>query len=231
MSPNIQFESRDRPPGFRAIAGGRVSTGASGLLIGLNAAAAPEPLAKQAEAMIDQSFCVALFGRPDPSLTDVRIASFSDYFCPYCRILTPFVARIAAEPGARMTVAWHEYPILGQTSRIAARAALAARRQGAYSAFQQRMFRTIFQPTPAYLAELCRALGIDFKRLQSDMDSEEVSLELAESAALARRFGFYGPPDLVAGKTVVEGAADERLLWRLIEIERKERLGDLCTIA
>ncbi|MBI1220807.1 MAG: thioredoxin domain-containing protein [Rhodobacteraceae bacterium] len=231
VSPAIKFEALEHPRGFRMIAGGQVSTGTFGPLIGLGAAGTPEPLRAQAESLVHRDFCAALFGSTDPPPSIVQIASFSDYYCPYCRVLTPLIARLSKEPGTHLSVAWHEYPILGDASRVAARAALAARRQGAYLEFQERMFRASFQPTSAYLSDLCRTIGIDFVQLQVDMASEEVSLDLAESAALARSLGFFGTPDLVVGKTVVQGAVEERVLRRLIGIERQEGLGDLCTIA
>lgn len=226
-SPELEFEAVDQPPGFRAIVGSRISTGSSGPLIGLGRTKTTDPLVTQAEAIVDGGFCAALFG-PATGPSTVRIAYFSDYYCPYCRVLTPLVARLSAELGSGVSVAWHEYPILGKSSRVVARAALAAKRQGAYAAFQERMSKMSFMPTPAYLADLCRSLGISFPQLQADMASEEVSLELAVSAALAQRFGFLGTPDLVIGKTVTQGAVEEPVVRRLIEIERKEGVGNIC---
>ena len=127
-----------------------------------------------------------------------------------------------------MSVKWHELPLLGGGSRLAAKAALAARRQGAYPAFHERMMTAKFQATPAYLAALSEGIGLDYARLEADMESTDIDLELHVSAALARRFGFIGTPALVIGKTAVLGEIGERVTRELIATERKEGLGNLC---
>lgn len=231
FAKDIKFEPLAQPHGFRMVARGQLSTAAFGPLTGLDGMPAPDALTKRAQSVVDNDFCAALFESDRQSDNPVRIATFSDYYCPYCRILIPRLAQLATASGSGIKVAWHEWPILGEASRIAARAALAARRQGAYLAFQSRMMKASFQPTPAYLADLCRDMEIDFTRLQADMMSDHIDLELAVSAALADRFGFIGTPDLVIGKTVLQGDAREQTVRRLIEIERQEGLGNLCTTA
>ena len=227
----ITFKALEQPAGFRSIDRGQLSSTGFSPLLGVGRRGQSTPQAVRAEAVVDKDLCAALFGKQFPPEPIVSIASFSDFYCPYCRLLTPLVAHLEREAGSRLSVVWHEYPILGQASRMAARAALAAKRQGAYSAFQEKMFTTAFQPTPGYLSNLCRAIGIDFTRMLADMDSDEVKLELAISTELARRFGFYGTPDLIVGKTVVEGAIEERMLRDLIEIERQEGARNPCTNA
>ena len=150
------------------------------------------------------------------------MASFSDYNCPYCRVATEDLAAIEARSGGSVRVRWHELPLLGPGSEAAARAALAADRQGAYPAMHARLMRARLLPTPVYLEEAASALGLDADRLLADMTSPEVEARLDRSAAAADAFGLPGTPAMVVGRTVVVGALGDRALERLIERERAD---------
>ena len=81
----------------------------------------------------------ALFNNPaDPVVGNtngsVTIVEFFDYRCPYCKQVAGTVADVlAADKDVR--VVFKEFPILGEDSVDAARAALAAHRQGGYADF------------------------------------------------------------------------------------------------
>src|SRR5579863_4698196 len=64
---------------------------------------------------------------------DLRIVEYFDYNCPYCKKIAPDLERLLAQDG-KIALVYKEWPILGDVSVIAARAALAARWQGKYLA-------------------------------------------------------------------------------------------------
>ena len=101
-----------------------------------------------------------------------------------------------------------------------ARAAVAARWQGAYAEFHSRLMGTPVLPSPASLRDLARDAGIDGDMLLRDMTSARTERQLATTAALANRFGFVGTPALVVGRTAVLGGIDRRLVDRLVQAER-----------
>lgn len=88
------------------------------------------------EAAMRADLCNGLFGGPPPAGV-VPIASFSDYNCPFCRVLTERLSNLEERSGGGVRITWHEWPRLGPTSLSAARAALAADMQGAYAAISQ----------------------------------------------------------------------------------------------
>lgn len=224
----LEFQPIDDPAGFRRMAGGAVSTGFDPFF-GLENAADPE--AERARARVDADLCGALFG-PDPRPAGlVPVAFFSDYYCPYCRVLTLKISAVADEPDSAIRVAWHEWPVLGAGSALAARAALAAKRQGAYIRFHKRLMKAAFQATPAYLEAVSEAIGIDSARLIRDMASAEIDNELRDTAALARRFGLIGTPALVVGRTLVQGAIGDQTLRRLIAQERLDGPITACAVS
>lgn len=193
-------------PGYRTLSTDQVSGGLGNPFIGLDAGGQARPKGDLAD----------LHTAPR-SAGDVPVASFSDYNCPYCRVLTGILADEAAAGG--LSVTWHELPLLGPTSRAAARAALAAGMQGAYLRFHRHMMQSRFRPTRPYLIEAARTLGLDAERLLADMEGAEVTRQLERSAALADLFGIIGTPALVVGKTLVLGEISRRDLRRLVQRE------------
>jgi len=206
FAPTLTFEPLPGIDGFRQLAGGAVSRG-NPALVGID----------QADARLsDRSVCAHLFTAPKP-VNHVPIAYFSDARCVYCRVLSPLLHDLeASEP---IAITWHELPLLGPASRRAAEAALAAKRQGAYTFFHDRLMGTPFLPNTAYIRQLASDAGIDADQLLRDMQADGVAEDIARTASLARRFGVYGTPALVVGRTLVVGSVDERRLRRLIEIE------------
>lgn len=220
LATDLEFQPISDPAGFRRLRGGASSAGFD-ILTGVGPSGGP-PGARQVGA----SLCESLFGDVRPGT--VPVASFSDYNCPYCRVLTQRLAAMHEASDGAIRVTWHEWPILGEASVAAARAALAAGRQGAYVAFHERLMRSSFRATPAFLAGLAADLGIDADRMIADMDSAEITAELGKTAALANIFGFVGTPALVVGRTVVQGEIDDYTLERLIALEREEGPPPAC---
>lgn len=216
----FDFVAIGEPEGFRRLVVGEVSQGFDPLFdVDRDAGTAP--------AFDRSGLCRTLFGRAARAGV-VPIASFSDYRCPYCRVLTKELASLESELDGRIAVEWHEWPLLGDTSEAAARAALAARRQDAYPAFHARLMRTPFVPTEGYLRELSRSIGVDPERLIADMGSGAVDIQIARTRALATLFGFPGTPALVVGRTVVVGAIAPDRLRALIELEHREAASAPC---
>jgi predicted DsbA family dithiol-disulfide isomerase len=201
-------------PGFRRLDAGRVSDALGDPFVGLRAPDAPPP----PRPLPPEALCSALFGTEDLPAGSVPVASFSDYYCPYCRDLT---ARLAARTGPDLHISWHELPLLGAASEAAARASLAADLQGAYPEFQARLLRAAFQPTDAYLAELGQALGLDTARLLEEARGEEVARRLHASERAAVTLGIGATPALVVGRTLVMGAISDDRLDALVDLERE----------
>ncbi|TCO74225.1 DSBA-like thioredoxin domain-containing protein [Rhodovulum euryhalinum] len=211
-------------PGFRRIGQGAVSAG-SPVLIGLDAGAPAPPRAAPGELRAD--LCAHLFGGAIGTGA-VPVAYFSDVRCSYCRVLTPLVHERSSGAAASIRLAWHELPLLGESSVLAARAALAAGFQGAGPAIHARLAATRLVPTQAALVRLAEDIGIDGARLVADMAAPRVDRQLAVSLGLAGLFGFPGTPALVVGRTAVLGRIEAGDLDRLIALEAAEAATAPC---
>lgn len=222
LAPELSFEPLQSPQGFRRLTNDGQSSSGFDMFVGLDSGA--DQALDAAVRRVESRICATVFRRYESGKGTVPVASFSDYNCPFCRVLTERLGRIE-EKGA-IDVTWHELPLLGEPSLIAAKGALAADQQGAYLTFHRALMNSRFQTTPDYLANLAGRLDIDVEQMILDMESERVSELIYESRALARIFGFIGTPAIIVGRTVIQGEISELNLMRLIERERQD--GDIA---
>jgi protein-disulfide isomerase len=146
----------------------------------------------------------------DPS-GDVAVVEFFDYNCPYCRRAKPVLSELMAEdPGVR--IVGREWPILGEGSVFAARAALAAREQGLYGPFHWALMGMSGRAERDSVLKIAEEVGLDVARLLADMEAPEVDAHIAESMRLAELLGFSGTPSFVVGETLLPGLVDAETL-------------------
>ena len=203
------------PPFRELVSGGAIST-ASLAVIGLQGEPSQDLAARAAEVRTEP--CVALFGEAADG-GELSIAYFSDFNCPYCRVLEGDLDDVlAADPGLRLVR--HELPLLGGASMMAAKAVLAADLQGGYDAMKARLLRAGLITDAPYLRAVAGPLGLDADRLLADMEGATVAQRLLTSLALGRTFGIVGTPALVVGRTLIFGAVSARTLRQVIRDER-----------
>jgi protein-disulfide isomerase len=216
LSDEFEFEVVQDPSGFRALRKGEVSGRIDPFAgIGDDNRGNLEPVVKRVRA----DLLKYLYGA-NASPNHVQLAYFSDFYCPYCRVLSGQVMEIADEGGIDVT--WHETPIFGPASILAARGAIAAGRQGAYAEYHERLNRTPVQVSVSFLLSLAEQLGLDVNQFEADMQSSLTQSRLDDAAALSAIFGFIGTPAMVVGRTIVQGKISPTNLRQLINRERAD---------
>ena len=176
------------------------------------AAAQQEVLSNRRE-LLERDPNAPVIGNPDG---DVTIVEFFDYNCPYCKRVAPEVARVLDTDG-NVRVVYREWPILGEGSVFAARAALAARRQGRYAEFHEALMGMKGRVDEASTIRAARRIGLDIDRLRADMEAPEVAEHIETSMRLADQLGFNGTPSFVIGEALAPGFIDYDQLMALVE--------------
>lgn len=153
---------------------------------------------------------------------DVTIVEFFDYNCPYCRRAVPAVeGLIEADPGIRLV--YREWPILGEGSVFAARAALAARQQGFYEEFHWALMGMNGRAEERSVLRIAEEVGLDIDQLRADMEAPEVAEHIETSIRLADLLGITGTPTFILGDNLVPGAVEQDVLQRLVDEVREEQ--------
>ena len=150
---------------------------------------------------------------------DVVIVEFFDYRCPYCKVTAPRLQTVVNEDSG-VKVVFKEYPILSQESVNAARAALAAAKQGKYEPFHFTLMENPGDLSDSHLRAVAERVGVDPDLMFEDMESEEIEQAIRDNHRLARELGVTGTPALFVGKSFAPGAVELEQLWELIETAR-----------
>lgn len=158
-----------------------------------------------------------VLGNPDG---DVTVVEFFDYNCPYCRRAKPEIeGLLEADPNVRLV--YREWPILGEGSVFAARAALAAREQNLYEEFHWAMMGMNRRAEESSVLRIAEDIGLDIAQLRRDMEAREVDAHIQTSMRLAQALGITGTPSFVVDDALVPGVVDADQLRTLVADARE----------
>ena len=143
-------------------------------------------------------------GNKDGSVT---VVEFYDTRCPYCRQIEPTMASLLRQDKT-VRLVYKDLPILGPASMIAARALLAAQRQGGYDKLRAALMQAPPDFTRDQVLAIARKVGLDDARIAKDMDDPAIDTRLKANLALAHALGIDGTPALIIGDTLIPGAVE-----------------------
>jgi len=157
-----------------------------------------------------------VLGNPDGSFV---IYEFSDYNCGYCkRVFQPLQELIAGDSDIKLII--KEFPILSETSLLAAQAAVAAQAQGVFPEFHIAMMTARGAISMDSIIDAARVAGADTARLQADMNSPAVAAIIERTRSAAQALDISGTPGLVIGSQVIPGAISIEQMREIVAAER-----------
>ena len=157
-------------------------------------------------------------GNPQGSAT---LVEFFDYRCPYCKQVEPSLEALVVED-RQLRLVYKEFPVLGPSSVTAAKAALAARKQGKYEVIHRALMALKGQIDDATIYKTAGSVGVDVDRLKRDMAAPEIDKMLKSNMKLAEALDIRGTPGFVIGDEVIPGAVSLDTLRDLIAGARKK---------
>jgi protein-disulfide isomerase len=166
--------------------------------------------AKQQDLLYDPTSPVS--GNPKGEIT---VVEFYDYRCGYCKKAASSVTELQKED-PRVRVVYKDFPILGEPSELAAKAALASQAQGKHQVFHEALLASHADMTKEEILKIAVTVGLDVKRLEADMANPEWQAVIEKNRALAHELGISGTPGFIVGNELVPGALDLNGLKELI---------------
>lgn len=151
---------------------------------------------------------------------DVTIVEFFDTRCPYCRKMEPTMESFLAQDH-KVRLVYKDLPILGPASVLGTRALLAAQKQGAYVPMREAVMKLPPDTTLPQIEAAAHGLGLDWVRMQHDMDDPSVQARIDANLKLAHDLGIQGTPALVIGDNLVPGAVELPDLEKAVAEARK----------
>ena len=153
---------------------------------------------------------------------EITIVEFFDYRCGFCRRVNPTLMKLlAGDPNLRLV--FKEFPILGPESVIAAKAGLAAEKQGKYLTYHQAMMTTNATVNAETIEQVAKQAGLDWTRMKTDMESPEIAKTIEKNTALATALDVSATPTFVIGSEMVSAALDTEGFRKLIAKAQAER--------
>ncbi len=166
-----------------------------------------EELAKQQAAVIASNKAKIFDQTVDYALGngrgDVTVVEFFDYNCGWCkRALNDIVKLSKADPKLRIIM--KEFPIFGEASTLAAKAALASQRQNKYWAYHTALMREQ-RVTTSNVFEIAEQVGLDVEQLKKDMQDPAFDAAIRQNIEVARALNMEGTPAFIIDSKVSVG--------------------------
>jgi protein-disulfide isomerase len=151
---------------------------------------------------------------------DVTVIEFFDYRCGHCKRVSGTVSQLQKDD-SRVRVMYKDFPILGDESVFAAKAALAARAQGKHNAFHDALYAAKAELNSVQVLKIAAQVGLNTKKLATDMKNPELDATIERNRALANELGINGTPAFIVGKGLLPGAVDLDTIKQVIARARQ----------
>ncbi|MFN5570787.1 MAG: DsbA family protein [Bradyrhizobium sp.] len=148
---------------------------------------------------------------------DITIVEYFDYQCPYCRKISPDLAKVVREDG-HVRLVFKDWPIFGGVSIYAARITLASRYQDKFAEAHEALISLKEKLSEAKVDAGGRKRRIDLARAKADLAAKrtEIDAVLARNHEQATGLGFQGTPAFIIGHFRVPGAPNAQAFKQAI---------------
>jgi protein-disulfide isomerase len=163
-------------------------------------------------------------GNPSGKVTMVE---FFDYNCGWCKKGFPeVISLLDSDKDLRFVL--KEFPIFGEDSEYAARAAIAAIRQGKYWDLHLAMFKHEGKITKDSVDEIAAGIGLKMDQLKKDMEDPAIAEILVRNRNLAESLAINGTPAFIIDDRLVPGYLPKTELASAINDVRAKGGCSLC---
>ena len=153
---------------------------------------------------------------------DVTIIEFFDYNCHFCKAVFPDVQKLLKKD-KKVHFVFRDLPMLGPTSKTAAKWALAAQKQKKYFEYHEALMSNKDPITDDLLEKIAKKLNMDIPQAKKDINSKDVILQLDKTRALATNIGINGVPAFIVDGEMGSGAISLERMEEMIANQRKRQ--------
>jgi len=153
----------------------------------------------------------------------ITVIEFFDYNCGYCKHVAKIVDKVAKED-KNVRFIFKELPILGESSRTAAKAAVAVSiiAPSKYMDFHNALMENGARSEDD-IKNAAKKAGVSYSTIEKTLKSKSSEIEQAlnTNLSLASSVGINGTPAFIVGEEFVPGALDYDTLKELIKKAKK----------
>jgi protein-disulfide isomerase len=146
-----------------------------------------------------------------PKDAPVTIVMFSDFQCPFCAQTAPVVDEVLKAYPTNVNFVMKQFPLksIHPNADPAARAAIAAGKQGKFWEMHDELYKNSRNLTPETIKGIAEKIGLDVKKFEADQGSDEAKKQVEAELALGAKSDVRGTPSFfVNGKIAQNRTVD-----------------------
>ncbi|MDH5509521.1 MAG: DsbA family protein [Nitrospinota bacterium] len=161
-----------------------------------------------------------LKGNPSGQIT---IVEFSDFQCPYCAQSVNTLSQVQKKYRDKVRIAYKHFPLSNHAAaRSAAKASLAAEKQGKFWAYHDMLMRRQSEwgaaPEPVILfVDYARKLGLDPTQFKNDFSDPNFDARIDRDVNLGNELRIQATPTFFVNGVHVRGAVDVAYFSEVID--------------
>lgn len=142
-----------------------------------------------------------------PAAAKVTVIEFSDFQCPFCKRGNDTMKKLLEKYPNDVKLVFKHLPLPMHPEALpAAKASLAAGKQGKFWEFHDALFNNQGKLSAEFYLEQAKALGLNVDKFKKDMESEEIAKQIKDDEALAQKHNISGTPGFFVNGVAVRGA-------------------------
>ena len=165
---------------------------------------------------LENNDMLPVIGNPDG---DVTIVEFFDYNCGYCKKALDDVLNLMGED-KDIKFIMVETPILGPTSELAAKWAMAAKEQDAYLEYHIALMQNRGPINVPALKKIAEKIKLDVAKLEETAYSPEIAAQVAMKSQKASEMGISGTPAFIIDGQLYGGYIGLDMMRKAVEEAR-----------
>ena len=144
-----------------------------------------------------QEFDLDQTPRLGPADAEVVVVEFADFQCPHCAEFSEIVHDAHEALGDDVAFYFKQFPLGGhQYGALAARAALAAQKQGKFWPMHDLLFHNQQALSPEKIEYLGQQLGLNMQKFKKDLESPEIAAQVQADKAEGEAANITGTPTI-----------------------------------
>lgn len=156
-----------------------------------------------------------------PDSAAVTIVEWADFECPACRAAKPMIEEVMQKYPSGVRLVFKHFPLaIHENAEKAARAAVAAQRQGKFWEMHQGLFDKEPPLNLPVLERIAKSANLDMNAWKADLDSEAVADVVARDRKLGEQVELTGTPTIfINGRRFVSAGEQQADLMEWIGLE------------
>jgi len=148
-----------------------------------------------------------------PKSAPVTITMFSDFQCPFCGQAQPVVEQVLAAYPNDVNFVMKQFPLrqIHPNADAAARAAIAASRQGKFWEMHDELYKNQRNLAPETINGIAEKIGLDMKKFAADQTSDDVKRQVDDELALGQKSDVRGTPSFFVNGKIAQSRTLEGL--------------------